>query len=95
MKQSQFVDALTNDIDGTAGAGSSAVLEALTAKKGATAEEGEDGEVATEEGSAADGEAAAAKSSAAKAATSAFEEMQEKLRGDLAALVEEKEVEIQ
>ena len=36
MKQSQFVDALTNDIDGT-GAGGSTVLEALTAKKGAAA----------------------------------------------------------
>ena len=61
MKQSQFVDALTNDIDGTAAAGSSAVLEALTAKKGAANEEGKDGEVATEEG---EGEAAAAKTPA-------------------------------
>ena len=48
MKQSQFVDALTNDIDGTAGAGSSVALEALTAKKGASAgadndDEGEGG----------------------------------------------------
>ena len=59
MKQSQFVDALTNDIDGTAGAGSSVVLEALTAKKGATAgasmdEEGEGGEgAAAQDGSGA------------------------------------------
>ena len=43
MKQSQFVDALTSDIDGTT-AGSSAVLEALTAKKGATASSSVDDE---------------------------------------------------
>lgn len=84
MTQSQFVDALTNDIDGTAETGSSAIVEALTSKKGAAAnEEGEADQP--------DAATAAPKTSAA----SALEEMQEKLRGDLATLVEEKEQEIQ
>ena len=60
MKQSQFVDALTNDIDGTAGVGSSVALEALTAKKGTSAGAGNDDEVEGADGAAAqDGSGAA------------------------------------
>lgn len=87
MTQSQFVDALTNDIDGTAGPGTSAVVEALTSKKGT--------ESTTEGASGANNPSQATAATPKNPAASAFEEMQEKLRADLATLVEEKEAEIQ
>ena len=91
MKSSQFVDALTNDIDGT-NTGSSAILEALTAKKNAAAKTGSDDEAAKDGDGSGDTKAEAAATAppktAASAATSAFDEMQEKLRADLATLVE-------
>ena len=109
MKSSQFVDALTNDIDGK-DTGSSAMIEALTANKGAapkTSGDRNDDSFGSdnEEGDNEDGTAGASKTKAPKtdapktgaaaAGLSAFDEMQEKLRADLTTLVEEKEAEIQ
>lgn len=104
MKSSQFVDALTNDIDGK-DTGSSAMIEALTANKGAapkTSGDRNDDSFGSdnEEGDNKDGTAGAPKTDAPKtgaaaAGLSAFDEMQEKLRADLTTLVEEKEAEIQ
>jgi len=85
MKSSQFVDALTNDIDGK-DTGSSAIIEAMTAKKVAaapkTGEDRHDDSFGSdkEEGENGDGTAdapatTAPPQTAASAATSAFDEM--------------------
>ena len=96
MKSSQFVDALTNDIEGTPGA-STTVNPVITAEAtkpkaasatGAVAGDDEEGDDATAS------QAAPAQAAAATAVTSVMDEMQEKQQADLAALVEEKEAEI-
>ena len=83
MKSSQFVDALTHDIEGTPGA-STTVNPALTADatkpKAASAPGAVTGD--DEEGDGADAtaaQAAPAQAAAATAVTSVMDEMQEKL----------------
>ena len=88
MKSSNFVDALTNDIEGNVfTTGPSTILETIThaTHKGTTPNDGEG--VKSE----------AVKENAAKqtSVASAIDEMQERVRADLAKLVEEKEAEIQ
>lgn len=84
IKQSQFVDALTNDIEG----GAAASVEAPTTALGAESQDKDAGDVdlpTQKQASAAPSNTGA----------SAFDEMQEKLQGDLETLVKDKEAEIQ
>ena len=86
MKSSNFVDALTNDIEGNnVTTGPSAILEATDTSRKGTTHSGEAGD--KPEGM---------KENAAKQTSviSAIDEMQERLRADLTKLVEEKESEI-
>ena len=86
MKSSNFVDALTNDIEGNnVITGPSAILEATDTSRKGTTPSGESGD--KPEG---------IKENTAKqtSVVSAIDEMQERLRADLTKLVEEKESEI-
>jgi len=86
MKSSNFVDALTNDIEGNnATTGPSVIVEATDKSSKGTTHSGEAGD--KPEGM---NENAAKQTSV----VSAIDEMQERLRADLTKLVEEKESEI-
>ena len=71
MKQSQFVDALTNDIEGGAGAGPLNLVTDEVTKKGTTDGEGDQ---------ATGDESGKTETKPQASAASAIDEMQEKLR---------------
>ena len=69
MKSSEFIDALTNDIEGNTAGGPSPAFESSSTAKGEGADEGN--------------ESSGAAAQSQKTAASVIDEMQEKFRADL------------